>query len=135
MGSRGIDPYCHWLARYFFVPGMDADDLFQEARIAAWLAPSAPRTAARRRILDLLKFSQRRPLIHRFDHSIIEPSDVVEIVAARETLRRIVTAPLTRNEAIALGRAARGEPIRRSEKSLGVAYWRARRRLVTQNSE
>lgn len=134
MGSGGVEAYCHWLSRFFFVPGMDVDDLLQEARLAAWLAPKHPRTAARRRILDLIKFSQRRPVIERFEHSIIEPSDIVEIVSAREQLRRIVTARMTPNEQVALGRAARGEPIRREEKALGQAYWRARRRL-TQNSE
>ena len=35
-----IDGYCRHLASFFFVEGMDRDDLFQEARLAAWLAPA-----------------------------------------------------------------------------------------------
>lgn len=129
MGSGGIDRYCRWLSYYFHVPGLDPDDLYQEACIAAWLAPGHERIAARRQMLDLIKISQRRPRTTRLTAETAVSPDVIDTVITREQLRAVVDAPLTRHEAIALGRAARGEPIQRHEKALGVAYWRARRRL------
>lgn len=128
-----VDRYCRHLAAFFFVDGLDRDDLFQEARLAAWLAPvGAERIAARRRILDLLKFAQRRP---RFapaieDMRLVDArADVVDLAAARERLRAVCAVP-GRSERIALGRALRGEPIRRHEKALQVALHRVRLRLA-----
>ena len=122
-----------FLATYFFVAGMDSDDLAQEARLAAWLAPGNERVAARRRVLDLLKFSQRRP---RFaaaieDFRLVDArADVVELVEARERLRSVIAANLTQSERVAVGRRLRGEPIRRDEKVLDQAWFRARRKLA-----
>ena len=121
-----VDSYCRWLSGYFFVAGLDMDDLYQEARIAAWLAPGHERTAARRRILDLLKMSQRRPrlcVLHD-RHAVPDPLE------GRERLRLIVDAPRTDNERVAVGRALRGEPIGRHEKALQVALIRVRERLA-----
>lgn len=128
-----IDNYCRWLSHYFFVPGLDPDDLYQEATLAAWLAPHCPRIAARRRILDLLKWSQRRPKTVLLDERIGQAPDA--LMDARETLRRVISANLTEHERIALGRSIRGEPIRREEKALGVAYWRVRKRLLADLAE
>ena len=54
------ESYCRWLAGFFFVDGMDRHDIYQEAVLAAWLAPAGlEHVAARRRIIELLRRSQR----------------------------------------------------------------------------
>jgi len=124
-----IEAYCRWLSRFFFAPGHDADDLAQEARIAAWLCPEHPRLAARRQVLDVIKIARRRPQFTKL-HDVPSTADVVTLVEARERLRGVlaVSAPRERE---ALGRVLRGEPIRRHEKALQQALVRARRRLVS----
>lgn len=126
--NEALERYCRWLARVFFVVGMDSDDLAQEARLAAWLAPpGAERIAARRRILDLIKFSQRRPLFAP-EVEIANSADVVDLVLARERIRGALASPLSDRERHALGRAIRGESV--AEKSIENALARARRKLA-----
>ncbi len=125
------DGYFRWLSRFFFASGMDSDDLYQEARLAAWLAPEHPRLAARRQILDLVKIANRRSFDSVPDRLATVPdrtADVVDLVEARERLRAIFDLPP--NEQRAIGRVIRGEPIRRSEKALQSSLVRARRRLA-----
>ena len=125
-----LEPYVRFLATYFFVAGMDAEDLAQEARLAAWLAPGNERIAARRRILDLLKFAQRRPRFALLVDEPVAPDSIVDLIAARERLRRVLATPLTDRERSALGRAIRGEPIARGEKAAQGALARARRKVA-----
>ena len=123
------DHYCRWLSRFFFAPGYDRDDIYQEALIAMWRAgPDVGRTAARRCVIDLVRRAKRGPRMC----ALVEaqaPENIADVVDARVRLRAVLDADLSENERTALGRCIRGEPIRRSEKALGVALWRARRRL------
>ena len=123
-----LEPYVRFLATYFFVAGMDADDLAQEARLAAWLAPGNERTAARRRILDLLKAARRRPLHAALHDDVPAPDDLVVRVEAREQLRAVIACDLAPREREALGRRLRGEPIPKG--ALDQAWFRARRKLT-----
>lgn len=122
-----IDAYCRWLSRYFFAVGHDSDDLYQEARLAAWLAePCHARVAAMRQVLDVIKIANRKPLLTEpIDVSC--GSDMADRVEAREFLRLLPSLPP--NERQALGRVIRGEPIRRHEKALQSSLVRARKRL------
>jgi hypothetical protein len=125
-----LEPYVRWLSRYFFVPGYDADDLAQEARIAAWCAPDGlERLAARRRVIELLRRSKRggRPtFVALSEHESTE--NVHDIAEARETLRRIARAPLSELEREAVRRVAIGEPC--PKPVLHNALGRARRKLA-----
>jgi DNA-directed RNA polymerase specialized sigma24 family protein len=125
------DPYFHWVARRFYAPGYEREDLVQEARIAAWLAPPGlERLAARRRLIEIVRRSRRggRPeLCAPVD--VQDSGDILDLVAARERLRGILSAPLSDLEQVALGRVIRGEPYRH-EKRLDNALQRARRKLA-----
>lgn len=128
----GVEGHVRFLSSYFYVDGMDREDVEQEARIAAWLAPAgAERIAARRRIVDLLIASRRlkRGSLVELEDDLVSRIDVLEAVVVRETLRNVLAAPMSEAEREALGRVLRGEPIRRDEHRLGVAIWRLRRRL------
>ena len=122
-----IDAYCRWLARFFYAHGYDAEDLFQEARLAAWLAPRGlERVAARRRVLDVMRSARRRPLLVA-PVELEAPDNVDDGVVARERLRAVIAAARPGNERAALVRVLRDEPITRHEKVLQVALWRLRR--------
>lgn len=124
-----IEDYCRWLSRHFFVIGMDPEDVYQEAWLAAWRAPDHPRLAARRQVFDLMKIGQRR----RFEpmpHEQRAETDVAETVERRDLLRRILSAPRTPNEREALLRRLHGEPIRRGEHALDMAWYRLSARLA-----
>ena len=130
MSASNAERYCHWLASFFFVDGMDCDDIYQEAMVAAWLAPCGlERLAARRRVIELLRRSQRggRPTFCEF---VDAPSsgDVVDIVVARERLRDVLAADLSDLERTALGRVMRGEGC--SERPFDNALQRARKKLA-----
>jgi len=126
------ESYVRWLSRYFYVPGYAAEDLQQEARIAMLGSPY-PRRAARLRILDLLKMSQRRPQLRALVE-VADPTALEDIVDARLRLRQVLDAPLAPREREALGRAVRGEPIPRTDKALQSALVRARRKLRAESS-
>ncbi len=124
------DPYCRWLSRYFYAPGCDADDLFQEARVAAWRAPAGlERVAARRRVIDVVRSARRRPEFAS-EVELEERDSVADVVDARDRLRAVFAAAMTENERAALARVMRGEPIRRDEHALQTALWRLRRKLA-----
>jgi DNA-directed RNA polymerase specialized sigma24 family protein len=124
------EPYLHWLSRYFFAPGYDPEDMLQEARIAAWLAPRGlERVAARRRLIEIVRRSKRggRPTFCQL-HETADSVDVVDIVAARERLREILEAPYSDLQRVAIGRKLRGESC--GEKRLDNALQVARRKLA-----
>lgn len=126
-----LSRYCHWLAGFFFIDGMDRDDIYQEASLAAWLAsPGLERVAARRRVIELLRRSKRggRPTFCELAEMPLS-ADVIDLVTARETLRRVLATPLSELERVALGRAIRGESVTES-KAIDNALWRARRKLA-----
>lgn len=128
---EAIERYISFLGSYFFARGLDREDIEQEARIAVWLAPAGlERMAARRQVLDLIKIANRKPELHRFMQDPAASIDVERVVAARETLRELIDAAHTPAEKIGLGRALRGEPISRTESTIGVALWRLRQRLA-----
>ena len=118
------------MSRYFYAPGCDADDLFQEARLAAWLAPHGlERVAARRRVLDVVRAARRRPRLVA-PVELEAPDNVNDVVVTRERLRAVIAAARPGNERAALVRVLRDEPITRDEKALQVALWRLRQRLA-----
>lgn len=125
-----IDAYCRWLGYFFFAPGYEPEDLAQEARIAAWLAPECPKIAARRQVLDVVKVANRKAVLCELDTEPATTADVVDVVDARERLRGVLAADLTPKMREAIGRVIRGEPIRYEEKALQGALARARRRLA-----
>ncbi len=93
-----VDAYCRWLSRFFFADGHEAEDIFQEASLAAWCAPAGlERVAARRRVLDVVKAAQRRP---RFAElvEVAAPDTVVDVIDARDRLRAALAAVGTENE-------------------------------------
>jgi DNA-directed RNA polymerase specialized sigma24 family protein len=124
------DPYCHWLSRYFFIDGLDSDDLYQEAAVAVWMAPAGmERLCARRRVIELLRRSKRggRPEFVELG-DVASPDRMVDLVAARERLRAVVNAPLSDLERCAVGRVARGEGCPKGP--LDNALQRARKKLA-----
>ena len=124
------DRYHLWLARHFYAHGYAAEDLYQEARLAAWLAPSGlERLAARRRVIEVVRSARRRPqLVAEVE---LEASDTLaDVVDARDRLRAVLATARTENERAALARVMRGEVIGREEKSLQSALWRLRRKLA-----
>ena len=129
-----IDAFCRWLSRHYFVVGMDADDIYQEARLAAWLAPAGlEHIAARRQVYDLMRIGQRRrfdTLGHDMESVSRSSSDVVDIVDARDRLRAIMAAPRTENERTALRHRVSGTPIPNSAKSVWGAWLRMRDRVA-----
>jgi RNA polymerase sporulation-specific sigma factor len=71
LGIEQFDGICHSIAHQFYAPGMDHDDLFQEARIGAWQAMRVHRQGgaslrnlvakfARRRVLDTISMARRQ---------------------------------------------------------------------------
>ena len=131
MCARDIDGYCRWLSRFFFADGHAAEDLFQEARLAAWLAPAGlERVAARRRVIDVVRSARRR--VELASEVDVEVQDtVLDVVVARERLRAVLAAARTENERAALARVMRDDPIARHEKALQVALWRLRRKVLS----
>ena len=126
--TPGLERYARWLSRYFYVAGYEPEDLYQEAVIAIWRAPEGlERLCARRRVIELLRRSQRRPTFAALE-DVASPADVVDLAAAREELRRILAVPLSNLEREALGRAARGEFC--SGKRLDNALQRARKKVA-----
>lgn len=124
-----IDDHCRMLSRFYFVAGMDADDIYQEARLAAWLAPAGlERMAARRQVYDLMKIGQRRRFDALGERDVASHVDVVDIVDARERLRAIMAMPWTPLQRRALGRRIRGEG--NTEKQLDNAWFAVRRKLA-----
>jgi hypothetical protein len=119
--------FVRYLGSRFFAPGYDREDIEQEARLAMFLCPEYPRLAARRRVIDIVK----RPRI-RWEQirEVASPGDVVDRIDARVTLERVLRAPRTRNEEVAVGRVLRGEPIRRHEKTLQGTLYRFRKRVA-----
>lgn len=124
------DRYCRWLSHYFFVAGYDDEDLYQEARLAMWLAPAGlERVAARRRVIELLRRSKRGGRPTHVELVEAESSDnLVDIAAARAELRRVLAFPLSDLERKALGRVIRGEFC--TEKRLDNALQRVRKKLA-----
>ena len=128
-----VDAYCRWLSRHFYVRGCDRDDVVQEALLAAWLSPNYPRLAARRQVMDMMKVANRRAFDSTEYADIpCRTSDVVDVVAAREHLREVLSSVRTEAEREALGRTIRGEPVDvgADGKRLSVALSRFRRRLT-----
>lgn len=124
------DGYCRWLSRFFFIAGYEPEDLYQEARIAVWLAPEGfERLCARRRIVELLRRSQRggRPSFVQL-LEVESSENVFDIVAARERVREMTQVPLSDLERMALGRVFRGEGCPKGP--LDNALQRARRKLA-----
>lgn len=126
------EAYCRWLGRYFFAAGHDAEDLAQEARIAAWLAPNHRRIAARRQVLDVLKSAQRRPTAAPLPEGLAAEGDLFELVDTRARLRALRSAlpRLSARERGALARVTFGGETPYS-KSVETAARRARRKLRT----
>ena len=111
-----IDAYCRWLARYFFARRATTRRTSnQEARIAAWLAPSGlGRVAARRQVMNVVRRAQRHPRLA--PEVEIEVADTVtNVVDARERLRAALAEARTENERTALG----SHPARRTHRLRG----------------
>lgn len=107
---------------------MDAEDVFQEAMLAAWLAdPGYEERKARQRVYDLMKIGQRRRFEQLGDIPVEAPDVDWE---ARERLREILSLPRTANEVKALARRIAGIPIGRSEHALDMAWYRLRARAT-----
>lgn len=121
------DSYYRWLSHYFFAAGYEPEDLYQEARIAAWLAPGHERVAARRQVLDVVKIAGRKAQLAP-EIDVSWGGDMVDQVEARERIRVLLRCAPREREA--LGRVIRGEPIRRNEKALQSSLLRVRRRLM-----
>ena len=122
--------YVRFLARKFYAPGYDRDDLAQEARLAMWLAPRGiERLVARRAVIEIVRRARRggRPEFSEL-HDEHEGGDLLDLLEARETLRGVLSARLSAVEREALGYVIRGEPYARS-KRLDNAVMRARRKL------
>jgi len=126
-GCTPVEGYVRFLSRFFFASGHDADDLAQEARIAAWLCPEHPRLAARRRVLDVINAAQRKP---QFAEFVDAPNtvDITDLIEARERLRAILSTPLTTKEREAVRRLLAGESTS-EPKWVDNALYAARRKL------
>lgn len=131
------------LASSYYWPGAEWDDVAQEARYALERARSTfdPTRGvwlrfAWFRVRDHLieqvrRETRRRPQFAFLSEEHAELGDVVDLVAARETLRRVVSTPLSELEREALGRCIRGEPVSGSgRKALDNALVRARRKVA-----
>lgn len=90
-------------ASEFTVPGLDADDLRQEALIALWVAldkydptrsnvPSFARMVAERRLTSLLRAATRLKRTAEASFSLV-PVDVESVVVQREQLAFALTDP------------------------------------------
>ena len=127
------------IARGFYWPGADRDDVRQEAAYAAILAArshdpargslrSFVRLVVTRHLTEQVRRERyRRPQFSELPETVSAQGSVVDLVHARERLRTVLAADLTPMERTALGRAARGEPC--TEKRLDNALQRARRKL------
>lgn len=127
------------IARDFRVPGLDPDDVRQEALVALWMAcreydrdrgpfPPFARLVVRRRMADLLEHAARQKRTARVAYEVDPPAP--DQSEGREQLRLVVGAldTLTDRERAAVrdhlnGRAAT------SSKAHETALWRARRKL------
>lgn len=129
------------LASRYFWPGADYDDVVQEARYAlerarasydpargSWLSFAWVRVRGHL-IEQVRRETQRRPQFAELTEHHAAAGDVVDLVAARETLRRVVETPLSDMERCALGRAVRGESCS-EPKWMDNALWRARRKVA-----
>lgn len=117
--------YCRWLSHFFFIAGYEAEDIYQEAVIAMWLAPEVGlrRVCAYRRVVELLRRSKRRPIFCVLHDDEAKTDDLIEMVAGRERLRLVLSTNLSDLERIALGRSLRGESC--GERHLDNARQRA----------
>lgn len=124
-----IEEHCRWLSRKFYVIGMEAEDIYQEAMFAAWLAdPGYEKRKATQRVYDLMKIGQRRRFDTLGDREVVAHSDPADIVEARVRLTAVLETHLTDVERVALGRRIRGEG--NSEPRLANAWWRVRAKLA-----
>lgn len=133
------------IAREFYLPGSEAQDVEQEAMIGLWIAargwdrereasfPTFARQVIRRRLITLLRTAMlgEHALLtdaSRDDIELADGPDLERIVVARETLGRLRLAvtSLTPLERLALGQAINGYP---QSKQQSNAAWRARRHL------
>lgn len=125
-----VDEHCRWLARRFFVVGMEAEDIYQEAQLAAWLAdPGYEKRKATQRVYDLMKIGQRRRFDTIGDREFVSHSpDPADVIDARDRLRRVLDVPLSDLERVALGRRIRGEG--NSDTRMANAWFRAKTKLA-----
>lgn len=113
-----LEHYCQALARRYYAPGLEAQDLAQEARIGIWqarsgfdpdLGPWEPfaRLAAKRAVLDAVRAASRhkhRPVSRCLpldDAQAVAASgadDPVAVVIAREDLRAVLACVGTLTE-------------------------------------
>lgn len=131
----------HTLAWRYYVEGHDHDDLAQEVRYAierarpgfdprkgswthfAWLV-------AERHLKELVTAAnrQKRGKFVELSLEVQAPQDLVSLVEDRENLRKMLEAPLTERERVALGQLIRGEPI--TSKSMDNARYKAKRKVA-----
>lgn len=126
-----IEGYVRALGRVFYASGHDREDIEQEARIGAWLAPAGlERVVARRRVLDLVNKANRRRL-EFFPEEYDPPSriDVVEVVAARERLRRLAAVELSPVQREAVRRVVIDGEAYAGDKRIDNALYAARQKF------
>lgn len=99
-------------ARDWTIPGLDADDVRQEALVALWEAtgvydpergtfPALARTVVRRHLIDLLEAATRLKRTAELDRDA-DPADVRDRIAARLELVDLARANLTETERAAV---------------------------------
>lgn len=132
---ESIEGYVRFLSRYFYAPGLDPEDLAQEARLGVLTAPPGrERLVARRRVIDAVKTWKRSedwrssPEFVELDERQASEFDVVEVVATRDRLRRVAAVSLTPVQREAVERVLRGEPYAH-DKRLDNALVAARRKF------
>lgn len=127
------------IAAEYRVPGLDADDVRQEALVALWEAtgiydaargpfPALARTIIHRHLRDLLQAATRLKRTATFDHEA-DPPDMRDRIAARLELLDLARAGLTDAERAAVADHLNGVPATQS-KSHDNALQRARRKLA-----
>lgn len=84
------ESYCRSLGFRFRIPGMDREDIEQEARIAMLGSPY-PQRAARLRVIDLLKMALRKPQFAELHDR--HGRDIEDRLDAREYLRATLAMP------------------------------------------
>jgi DNA-directed RNA polymerase specialized sigma24 family protein len=123
-----VEEHCRWLSHRFFVAGMDAEDVQQEALLAAWLAdPGYEKRKATQRVYDLMKIGQRRKFVPTENIAHLAEAQVTDY-DARDRLRSVLDAVQTPAEREALGRRIAGVPI--YESSLWFAWAGLRDRVA-----
>lgn len=136
------DDVIRTLASRYYWPGADWDDVAQEARYAlerarrvfdptrgaSWLTFAWVRVRGHL-IEQVRRETKRRPQFATLTDQHEAPGELVDLVDARERLRRVVSTPLSALEREALGKALRGEPIKHP-KAIDNALWRARRKVA-----